>query len=129
MKNKELGLSHFRVPANSQDAEEDVDLCAQNTVDETLNQVVNSRQANLSKVTAFVSDIVFKLSIGALNSFSRRFAATLIGAPPGFCRNFSFCWPFIGNADKDAPESVVEARGRGSSHIEKHGVLVLPFRG
>ena len=79
MKNKELGLSRFRVPANSQDAEEDVDLCAQNTVDETLNQVVNSRQANLSKVTAFISDIVFKLSIGALNTLSRRFAATLIG--------------------------------------------------
>lgn len=65
-KNKELGLTHFRVPANTQDAGEDVDLCARNTVDENLNQRVNSRKAKLSKVTAFISDRVFKLSIGAL---------------------------------------------------------------
>ena len=117
------------MPANTQDAEEDVDLCTQNTVDETLNQVVNSRQANPSKVTAFISDIVFKLSIGALNTLSRRFAATLIGELSPTRILPTFCWPFIGNADKDAPASLVEARGRGNSHTEKDGVLVLPFRG
>lgn len=40
-----------------------------------------------------------------------------------------FCEPFIGYLDKDAPESVVEARGRGNPLMKKDGVLVLPFRG